>query len=264
MSRDTCPHGGLLGSAVEGRRDERGPRRGSPIGPDADVSLDPPLPFFSLAHLRVAVSERLFHVDRRGDLAPGDEIVRETVPAGTVEERALLAAVFDGGVAPHGRHYCEMDLYADDVDALWDATTELLFELVRRERFPWRPSRFRSVFAFASREDAVRFVARYGEEPATVFEVSGVPAFSADMRMVDAPTVPGGVRRAHYYWEGLTDRDDPLWEVLVEPPVTVERTVATVAPDVDADRNGAPEDDSDGSTTRDGKSPGAEDGRATR
>lgn len=174
------------------------------------------------------MSDRFFHVDRRGELSVGDEVDRDHVDAGTAEERALVADLFDGGVAPHGRHYCTTDLYADDADGLWDVSCELLFDLVRRDRFPWRPSRFQSVFGFESRSAADRFVAEFVDGEATLFEVSAGDAFAADMHLVDAPTLPEGVRQAHYYWEGLTDREDPLWEVLLEPPVTVERMVETV------------------------------------
>jgi hypothetical protein len=174
------------------------------------------------------VSERFYHVDRRGDLEPGTVIEREDVTGQTPEEHALLAALFTDGVAPHGRQYCTTDLYEGDADDLWDVSCELLFELVRRDRFAWRPSRFESVFGFERRSEARRFVETFGDESAMLFEVSAADGFAADLHLVDARTIPQGVRQAHYYWEGTTDRDDPLWEVLLEPPVTVERRVETV------------------------------------
>lgn len=176
------------------------------------------------------MSERFFHVDQRGELSAGTEIGRDHLDAGTAEERALLADLFDGGVAPHGHHYCTTDLYADDTDRSWSISCELLFELVRRERFRWRPSRFQTVFGFTSRGAADRFVADYVDGGATLYEVTAPDGFEADVGLVDAPTLPEGLRRAHYYWEGLTDREDPLWEVLLEPPVIVERAVETVQP----------------------------------
>lgn len=174
------------------------------------------------------MSDRFYHVDRRGELAVGDRIDVAPVRAGTAEERALLAGLFDDGVAPHGEYYCTTDLYDGDADDLWDVSCELLFELVRRDRFPWRPSRFRSVFAFGSRTIADRFVSSYVDGEAAVFEVAAEDGFEADMHLVDAETLHGGVRNAHYYWEGTTDAEDPLWEVLLEPPVTVERRIEVV------------------------------------
>lgn len=174
------------------------------------------------------MSDRFYHVDRRGELAVGSRIESSPVCVGTAEERALVADLFDGGVAPHGTHYCTTDLYEGDADDLWDVSCELLFELVRRDRFPWRPSRFQSVFGFDARSTADRFVSEFVDGDATVFEVSASDGFEADMLLVDAETLYGGTRQAHYYWEGTTDREDPLWEVLLEPPVTVERRIESV------------------------------------
>lgn len=174
------------------------------------------------------MSDRFYHVDRRGELAVGDRIEVTSVSEGTAEERALLGDLFDDGVAPHGRYYCTADLYDGDDDHLWDVSCELLFELVRRDRFQWRPSRFQTVYGFDSRSTASRFVTEYADGAATVFEVSAADGFRADMHLVDAETIHGGVRKAHYYWEGTTDRADPLWEVLLEPPVTVERRLDVV------------------------------------
>lgn len=174
------------------------------------------------------MSERFYHVDRRGELAVGDQIESTPVNAGTAEERVLLADLFDGGVAPHGSYYCTRNLYDGDEEELWDVTCELLFELVRQGRFPWRPSRFRSVYGFESRSTADRFVSEYDDGDATVFEVSAEEGFEADMHLVDAETLHDGVRNAHYYWEGITNGRDPLWEVLLQPPVTVERRLEVV------------------------------------
>lgn len=174
------------------------------------------------------MSDRCYHVDRRGHLAAGEQLRADHVPGATAEERALVAGLFGDGVGTHGRHYCELDLHGGDADDLWDLGCELLFELVRRERFPERPSRFRAAFGFESLAAVERFAERFVDGRATVFEVRADTRFRADMELVDAADVPGGVRRAHYYWEGTTDSEDPLWELLLTPPVTVERRVTEV------------------------------------
>lgn len=174
------------------------------------------------------MSDRCYHVDRGGDVAVGQRLRADHIPGATAEERALVAGLFDGGLGAHGRHYGDLDLHGGDADDLWDLGCELLFEVVRRERFPDRPSRFRAAFGFESLSAVERFADRFVDGPATVFEVRAADRFRADMELVDAADLAGGVRRAHYYWEGTTDREDPLWELLLSPPVTVERQVREV------------------------------------
>lgn len=50
------------------------------------------------------------------------------------------------------------------------------------------------------------------------------------MHLVDAEDLADGVRRVQRYWEGGTDRDDSLSEVLQEPAVPVERRVRAPGP----------------------------------
>lgn len=169
--------------------------------------------------------ETFYHLDRRTDLAAGETIDLEPVGDGPGD---ALQELFPGGVTSHGRHYCSQDLYADDPHGLWDVSCELLFEIVRGRQFPERPSRFQSVFAFRARRDLERFAETHVDPPYTVWRVSADRSFTADMSLVDAEDLADGVRRAETYWRGSTDRDRPLWEVLLAPPVTVLERLETV------------------------------------
>lgn len=171
------------------------------------------------------MTDVFYHLDRRTDLEAGQTIHLEPVAE---DEADPLASLFPGGLASHGRHYCERDLYADDVHGLWDVSCELLFELVRSRRFPERPSRFQSVFAFRAERDVDRFVEAHVDPPYTVWRVAAADSFTGDMTLVDAEDLADGARRAEAYWRGRTDRDRPLWEVLLEPPVTVRERFRTV------------------------------------
>lgn len=50
------------------------------------------------------------------------------------------------------------------------------------------------------------------------------------MHLLDAEDLVDGVRRVQRYCEGGTDRDDPVWEVLLETPVIVDRRLRTAGP----------------------------------
>lgn len=169
--------------------------------------------------------QTFYHVDRFHDLAAGQTIDREPAEEWDPAVNAYLRGFHGGGLTNHGAHYASLDLYdADDV-ALWDVTCELVFELVRARRFADRPSRFQSVFAFETERDAHRFAREWNADEYAVWRVTGERAFRGDMRLVDARDYARTLRRAHTYWQGRSVSDDPLWEVLLEPPVDVDEPV---------------------------------------
>lgn len=171
------------------------------------------------------MSDTFYHLDRENDLAIGRTIELEAVET---PGDSALEELFPGGLTEHGRHYCEQDLYAEDDHGLWDVSCELLFELVRVARYPDRPSRLQSVFAFEALRDLERFADSYVDPPYTVWRVTADRSFTADMKLVDVEDVRHGARQADYYWRGRTYVDRPLWEVLLVPPVEVVERVETV------------------------------------
>jgi hypothetical protein len=175
------------------------------------------------------MADTFYHLDRRTDLEAGDVVDLEPHESALgVDDEDALEALFPGGLAGHGRHYCGQDLYAADDADLWDVSCELLFELVRAARYPERPSRFQSVFGFRARRDLERFVDSHVEPPYTVWRVTAADAFLADMKLVEVGDVAGGVARADRYWRGRTEEAEPLWEALLVPPVEVRERVETV------------------------------------
>lgn len=169
------------------------------------------------------MSETYYHVDRGDELEPGDalELARPDEWEQAVD--AALAEWYPEGFSHHGRHYCTQPLHEGDVDDLWDFACEAIFELVRVGRYPERPSRLQSIFSFASVADVEAFLDDFGAEPFTVWEVRADRGFRADMNLVDAVDFARGLARADHYWRGGTFLDDPLWEVLLVPPVEVVR-----------------------------------------
>ena len=177
------------------------------------------------------MADTFYHLDRRSDLAVGDVVDLEP-PAEALDLEGdaadAVSALFPGGLASHGRHYCGLDLYAADDAGLWDVACELLFEWVRAARFPGRPSRFQSVFGFRARRDAERFVAEHVDPPYTVWRVRADDAFVGDMKLLDVGDLARGLEQAERYWDGRTREERPLWEALLSPPVAVVERVETV------------------------------------
>jgi len=111
------------------------------------------------------------------------------------------------------------------------ATIEILFEYVRRSCFPDKPSRFTSVFAWETLDQARAFRKRYGEGPIWEVECDERP-FRADMNLVTlGKSVLTLSYSAHRYWSGLPGINadvPPWWEVLLTPPVRVLQQVREV------------------------------------
>ena len=171
------------------------------------------------------MSETFYHVDRGDELTPGDSLALDHPKEWGPAVNSVLEECYPDGLSHHGRHYCTQHLHEEDSDDLWDFSCEAIFELVRAKRFTDRPSRLQSVFGFESLVDVENFLDDFGDPPYTVWEVTADQGFRADMNLVDAVDFARGLHRADYYWRGKTFLDDPLWEVLLVPPVEVVREV---------------------------------------
>src|SRR5690554_2731854 len=167
--------------------------------------------------------DRFFAVDRAGTLIEG--MVLELVRHADVEPDFLQAHVdnlYPSGLSAHGEQYL---LRNDSRGNLASPIIELLFENVRKAHFPDRPSRFQSIFACCSIEEARQFRSSYGEINSPIWEVyTEGPVFKGNMRLLDNnQTSLICSYLAHEYWSG---HDGPaelsgLTEVVLELPVTV-------------------------------------------
>lgn len=79
-----------------------------------------------------------------------------------------------------------MFLRKDQLTAVTDATTEIVFEWVCRAKYPHRPSCFQSLLAVADIESAMEFMRQTNGFGSPIFEVNPDYAFSADMRLLNA------------------------------------------------------------------------------
>lgn len=167
--------------------------------------------------------DRFFAVDRAGTLIEG--MVLELVRHADVEPDFLQAHVdnlYPSGLSAHGEQYL---LRSDSRANLASPIIELLFENVRKAHFPDRPSRFQSIFACCSIEEARQFRSSYGEINSPIWEIyTEGPVFKGNMRLLDNnQTSLICSYLAHEYWSG---HDGPaelsgLTEVVLELPVTV-------------------------------------------
>jgi hypothetical protein len=148
--------------------------------------------------------------------------------AGAPEDIAATAREILGShVSEHGR--VALIQIHEDPNLVDDAEVELLLELTRREVAPQHPSRLTSLFAFASLEDALAFRGSHRGEADAIHAVEGSQdAFRGDARLIGLARTPlvTGVY-ARWYWEGRPNAErPPLWEVLLDLPVTVGERVA--------------------------------------
>ncbi len=138
--------------------------------------------------------------------------------------------LFPDGVTRHGDFYF---LGSHSQSQAIEPNIELIYEYVRRACFPEVPSRFQSVFACATLDEAKRF------RDSPDWSGTGAPIWKVATphagHRVDMTLLTHGLSilmlsyRAHRYWSGAPNnmhefgvpRVEPFWELLLRPPVTV-------------------------------------------
>lgn len=209
----------------------------------------------------IVTGDTFYHIDRLGTLDIGDTIELNTsleLPTGdcvnlSPDDQEILSGEYPEGLSVHGIQYAPMRLGSIDsemstptgskvVDVMTatridgkmpnplsasNCICEFAFELMRRAEFEDCLSRFQSVFAFETKADAIEWAEAECEESVSIYEVTGSDSSVAyDMEWLETTTFPKTLDQARRYWNG--DRSDEPWlEVLLEPPVTVERLVET-------------------------------------
>jgi hypothetical protein len=170
-----------------------------------------------------------YHVDRTSEaLTPGLVMGWMPIPSDlAAEERMMLARWFPRGVTRFG------------LDIILKRSPRLAFErqleTLRRERYPDLPSRLASVFALKSIADIHLYrhqmcLPSYSGRRGRIWKVEGRAVFCADINL-ERQHCGDLEAAAALYWAGETS-DDPLFEYLLEPPVTVvEEVPETESPD---------------------------------
>jgi hypothetical protein len=149
-----------------------------------------------------------------------------------------VEALFPDGLSQHGLGYLfwQGPLVSPLQPGIYDANAigqmnshaiELIFEFVRRTAFPDRPSRHQSIFAWETRDDAVRFAQGQGLTGAVIWEIQGECSFKADMNLLHLGTALQASFAAHSYWKGEARKGAaPHWECFLDPDAHVVRHAA--------------------------------------
>lgn len=137
---------------------------------------------------------------------------------------SFIGAKFNFKISEHGLRYLfpRRELNGDDL-------MELIVELVRQMQFPEKPSRYQSIFACKSVEDADSFRKKYREQegPQPIYEIlinEDTNVHHGDMRLLDLNASSDNAAmvftKAIWYWSGISSMN-PFWEYIVPLPIQV-------------------------------------------
>jgi hypothetical protein len=158
-------------------------------------------------------------VDRRETLSQG-KIINLT-KFGDIKPPELQVHVddmFPAGVSNHGDQYF---LNNNQKATIASPSIEIIYEYVRRASFSNKPSRFQSFFACGSELGAINFRQRYGKETDSIWLVEAEEYFMGDMNLLQIENSILVISYfANKYWRGEPG-DNPFWEILLNPPISV-------------------------------------------
>lgn len=161
-----------------------------------------------------------FHVDRLCKIDPTREIglakfTNITPPI--LQDH--VDKMFPDGVSLHGDRYF---LQNSANPLLTNPNIEIFFEFVRRADFPNKPSRFQSLFASETYEEAKFFKENYGNNESKIWKIKAKQFHKGDMSLLtnDCAILVYSYY-AQLYWSGEQGPFTPVWEILVKPPVEI-------------------------------------------
>ena len=114
-----------------------------------------------------------YHLDRKGTLSPGSVVTlrppnySSLITAGIPIDPTFLPSLYPSGLSQHGQSYLidvgqhtrQQIPQTGEPLARLSSVLEMYWELVRRAEFPDKPSRFESLFAFKTPNEARALVA---------------------------------------------------------------------------------------------------------
>ena len=151
----------------------------------------------------------------------------------------LIVSIWPNGLSDHGANYLgKPHTMNPSQPAALDvsAAIDVIFELVRLAHYQQCPSRLQSLFACRTLNEAEKFALNYlasgkqsGANKATIWSVETErEGFFADMAWLNVGRYWFDlVANAHEYWKGNATAN-PIWEVLLVPPVHVTGRVKVV------------------------------------
>lgn len=167
-----------------------------------------------------------YTLDRHRWLNEGD--ILNLVP---IEGQPLLSdELFTLGASQHGVTYSLNNTF-NMPDNPFGPSIELALELIRKERFPDKPSRLQSMFACEDLDDVKHFRgSSQAARSAPIFEVTVENYHRGDMNILNFQCNMNEFhRRLVGYWAGTTlslEGYEPFWEVVIPLPVTIGSRIA--------------------------------------
>jgi hypothetical protein len=177
---------------------------------------------------RVDISQHQEFNLRSIDSFPGDITL---LPIWTREDFInTLKHYYADGISEHGARYLYNPFYPIKDPAHNDyypvtPMIENIFELIRKLKFPEQRSRFQSIFACLTLEDAKNIIVKTFNGMGAIFEVECDEYVLKDMNLLFlGNSYVGSLIYAEKYWRG--DRtDNPFLEVLMSPPVKIKNVI---------------------------------------
>ena len=175
---------------------------------------------------------KLYHIDRAGTLEEGQTIYlldyclleQEIDPL--LKEMVLhIKRMFPDGITNHG-HYYIFDHLSDN-DKIVSTLDEIIFEVVRKSKYPDKLSRFQSFFAFNKDGLASPKPSGWIEDGANVYEVTADRCERRDMSLTHGNSSISISYYANRYWTNQIS-ENPLFEYLLKPPVRILRKISSV------------------------------------
>ena len=177
-----------------------------------------------------------FSVDRRAVYEVGEDLKYYTnldsnpvyayVPFQTDRQiRQRIQELYSDGLSPHGIQYLFGELEFPDGYASVSPVLELIWESVRRESFPERPSRYRSYYGVRTLDAAVAFREKSNSSTCSIYKLSSDHYFEADMNLLSfSKCSMSTLDMAHRYWSGEIS-SQPQVEILLSGKVAVLEVV---------------------------------------
>lgn len=166
-----------------------------------------------------------YSVDRRGVYIEGKQIILE--PNIDPKGNFVVAHInerYPNGFSKHGIQYFR-DPSSDQSDGFRrSGFIELLLEATRKAHYPDKPSRYQSMFAWGTLDEALQFRAQKPEDP--IYKITAMgQVHRGDMTLLNISDSFACIdHRMHLYWQSETLHHvgyETVWELVLELPVKI-------------------------------------------
>ncbi|WP_440110397.1 DUF2441 domain-containing protein [Paenibacillus sp. QZ-Y1] len=173
---------------------------------------------------------KAFHVDRFANLKEGQVVQLANVQIGQPMLQDIIDSRYPDGLSAHGYYYYALP--SKEEGKIQDALAENVYEYERRLYFPHLPSRFQSIFASETIEEALEWVkiVRRDDIKPLIWEIefdhsdyikADSLLIGIDIKDVSLLSPP---YHANRYWRGEPS-DNPQYEMLIKLPVKVNKLI---------------------------------------